>query len=196
MFSKAMVNAKGLLSSASDIPIYCHLRRQPIWGFILVYYEMGFPSGSDGLESSWSVRDLGSILWLGRFLWGGHDNTLQYFAWRIPMGKRAWQATVLVYKESDTTEQLSTALLNIVLKMTTVKRFSFISLIFRSAFIFLIFLSGSTLLFTDQAKYIWLKRLTQTSKTFIRKIDQTFKLMAKETMWSPWFIYKGKKDKK
>ena len=118
------------------------------------------------------------------------------FAWRIPMGKRAWQATVLVYKESDTTEQLSTALLNIVLKMTTVKRFSFISLIFRSAFIFLIFLSGSTLLFTDQAKYIWLKRLTQTSKTFIRKIDQTFKLMAKETMWSPWFIYKGKKDKK
>ena len=30
MFSKAMVNAKGLLSSASDIPIYCHLRRQPI----------------------------------------------------------------------------------------------------------------------------------------------------------------------
>ena len=74
-------------------------------------------------------------------------------AWRIPMGKGAWQATVLLHKESDTTEQLSTALLNIVLKMTTVKRFSFISLIFRSTFIFLIFLSVSTLLFIDQPKY-------------------------------------------
>ena len=30
MFSKAVVNSNGPLPSASDIPIYCHLRRQPL----------------------------------------------------------------------------------------------------------------------------------------------------------------------
>lgn len=37
------------------------------------------------------------------------------------------------------------------------------------------------------------KKLTQKSKTFGRKIDETFKFIAKETTWSPWVIWIGKK---
>ena len=39
---------------------------------------MGFPGGSDGKESAFSVGDLGSIPGLGRSPGGGHGNPLQY----------------------------------------------------------------------------------------------------------------------
>ena len=39
---------------------------------------LGFPGGSDGKESACSVGDLGSIPGLGRFLGGGHGNSLPY----------------------------------------------------------------------------------------------------------------------
>ena len=56
---------------------------------------MGFPGGSDGKESAFNVRDLGLILGLERSPGGGHGNPLQYFlAWRIPMVRGAWRATV------------------------------------------------------------------------------------------------------
>lgn len=55
---------------------------------------------------------------------------------------------------------------------------------------------SALLLFTDQAKYRGIKRLTQKSKTFGRKIDETFKFIAKATTWSPWVIWIGKRKEK
>ena len=67
---------------------------------------LGFPGGSDGKESAYSAGDLG---WEDPLEEGmaTHSNI---FAWRIPMDKGAWRATVHGgHKESDTTEELSTA---------------------------------------------------------------------------------------
>ena len=38
----------------------------------------GFPGGSDGKESTYNVRDVGSIPGLGRALGEGNGNLLQY----------------------------------------------------------------------------------------------------------------------
>ena len=40
------------------------------------------------------LRDSGSIPGLGRSPGEGHGNPLQCFAWRIPMDRGAWRATV------------------------------------------------------------------------------------------------------
>ena len=40
------------------------------------------------------VKDAGSIPGLGRSSGGGHGNPLQYLAWRMPMDRGAWRATV------------------------------------------------------------------------------------------------------
>ena len=40
------------------------------------------------------IRGAGLIPGLGRSPEGGHGNLLKYFAWRIPMDRGAWQATV------------------------------------------------------------------------------------------------------
>ena len=71
---------------------------------------MGFPGGSEGKESACNVGDLGSISGLGRSPGAGHGNPLQYSCLENPHGQRS----LLGYspwgcKESDTTEQLSTA---------------------------------------------------------------------------------------
>ena len=50
----------------------------------------GLPSDSDGKESTCNAGDMGSVLGLGRSPGGGHDNPLQYLAWRIPMDRGAW----------------------------------------------------------------------------------------------------------
>ena len=68
-----------------------------------------FPGGSDGKESTCNVGDLGLIPGLERTP-GGHSNLLQYSCLENPHGERS----LAVYspwscKESDTTEQLSTA---------------------------------------------------------------------------------------
>ena len=53
---------------------------------------LGFPGGSDGKESAWSVGDLGLIPELDRSPWGGHGKLLQYswILWRIPKNRGAW----------------------------------------------------------------------------------------------------------
>ena len=70
---------------------------------------LGFPGGLDGKESTCNVGDLGLIPGLERTP-GGHSNLLQYSCLENPHGERS----LAVYspwscKESDTTEQLSTA---------------------------------------------------------------------------------------
>ena len=73
---------------------------------------LSFPGGSDGKESACNAGDLGSIPGLGRSPGGGHSNTLQFSflensqrrVQRSLVGYRPWDC-----KESDMTEQLSTA---------------------------------------------------------------------------------------
>ena len=55
---------------------------------------MGFPGGSDGKESTYSVQDLGSIPGLGRSLEEGMAAHSRVLAWRIPMDRGAWRAMV------------------------------------------------------------------------------------------------------
>ena len=62
--------------------------------------SLGFPGGSDGKESTCNAGDLGSIPGLGRSL--GWEDPLEegmathssILAWRIPMDREAWWATV------------------------------------------------------------------------------------------------------
>ena len=54
----------------------------------------GFPGGSDGKESTYNVRDVGSIPGLGRASGGGHGNPLQYSSQENPMDGEAWRGTV------------------------------------------------------------------------------------------------------
>ena len=68
---------------------------------------MGFPGGSAGKESARNAGDLGSIPGLGRALEEGMATHSSIFAWRIPMDRGAWRATVHGVTESDMTEQLS-----------------------------------------------------------------------------------------
>ena len=62
---------------------------------------MDFPGGSDGKESTYKAGDLGLIPRLGRTPGGGHGNQLQYSCLDNPMGKGAWQATVLGVAKSQ-----------------------------------------------------------------------------------------------
>ena len=59
----------------------------------------GFLVGSDGKVSACNAGDLDFIPGLGRSPGGGHGNPLQYFAWRIPIDRESWQATVRGCKE-------------------------------------------------------------------------------------------------
>ena len=52
-----------------------------------------------------SVRDVGSILGLGRSPGGGNGNPLQYSCLENPMDRGAWWATILGVAELDTTEE-------------------------------------------------------------------------------------------
>ena len=55
---------------------------------------MGFPGGSDGKESTCNVGDLDSTLRLGGSPGGGHGTHSSTLAWKIPMDRGAWWATV------------------------------------------------------------------------------------------------------
>ena len=55
---------------------------------------LGFPGGSDSEESAYNARDLGSIPELGKSPGEGHGNHSSILAWRIPMDRGAWRATV------------------------------------------------------------------------------------------------------
>ena len=76
--------------------------------FWALHYFLGFPGGSDGKESACNEGDLGLIPGLGRSPAEGHGNHSSILAWRIPMDRGAWQATVHGIAELDTTERLST----------------------------------------------------------------------------------------
>ena len=51
------------------------------------------PGGSDGKDSACNAGDLGLIPGLGRYLGGGTTHS-SILAWRIPMDRGAWRATV------------------------------------------------------------------------------------------------------
>ena len=63
--------------------------------------------GSDGKESTCSVRDLGSIPGLRRSPGEGNGYPLQYSGLENPMDRGAWQATVHRIAELDTTARPS-----------------------------------------------------------------------------------------
>ena len=66
---------------------------------------MGFPSGSDGEESTCNVGHLGSIPGLGRSPGGWHGNPLQYSCLENPHGQRSLVGySPWGRQESDTTE--------------------------------------------------------------------------------------------
>ena len=71
---------------------------------------LGFPGGSDGKRSICNVGDLGLIPGLGRSPGGEHGNSLQYSWLENPHGQRSLAGySPQGCKESDMTEQLSTA---------------------------------------------------------------------------------------
>ena len=55
---------------------------------------LGFSGGSDGKESTCNAGDSGLIPWLIRSPGGGHATHSNIPAWRIPMDRGAWWATV------------------------------------------------------------------------------------------------------
>ena len=67
--------------------------------------DQGFPGGSAGKEFTCHAGDPGSVPGLGRSPGGGHGNLLQYSCLESPHEQRS----LMGCKESDTTEQLSTA---------------------------------------------------------------------------------------
>ena len=58
--------------------------------------------GLDGKESSCNVGDLGSIPGLGRSPGGEHATHSTILAWRIPMDRGDWHATVHAVAKSQT----------------------------------------------------------------------------------------------
>ena len=71
---------------------------------------MGFPGGSDGKESAYSVGDLGSIPGLVRSSGEGHGNPLQYSCLENPHGQSSLEGySPWGHKEVDMTERLSTS---------------------------------------------------------------------------------------
>ena len=63
---------------------------------------MAFLGGSDGKESACNAGDPGSIPGSGRPPGGGMASHSSIPAWRIPMDRGAWQATVYRVAESQT----------------------------------------------------------------------------------------------
>ena len=94
--------------------LHCRLILYHLTKFMHSYYSIlwmkwVFPGGSDGKESAHNEENLGLIPGLGRSPGGGHGNSLQYSYLENPHGRRSLVGySPWSYKESDTTEQLST----------------------------------------------------------------------------------------
>ena len=74
---------------------------------------LSFPCGSDSKEAARNAGDLGSIPGWGRSPGGGHGNPFQYSCLENPHGEGSLVGpTPWGHKESDTTEPLSTALID------------------------------------------------------------------------------------
>ena len=69
--------------------------------FKVTIHPVGFPGSSDGKESTCNAEDPGSIPGLGRSPGEGQGNPLT-LAWRIPMDRGAWQATIHGVAKSQT----------------------------------------------------------------------------------------------
>ena len=85
---------------------------EPMEGIKLIFLRglSKTPAGSDGIEFTCNVGDLGSIPELGRSLGGGHSNPLQLSCLEKPHGQRSLVGYSLWgHKELDTTEWPSTA---------------------------------------------------------------------------------------
>ena len=68
------------------------------------------PGGLDGKESACNAGDPGFDLWVGKIPWRGHGNPRQYSCLENPHGQKGLVGySPWGHKESDTTEQLSTA---------------------------------------------------------------------------------------
>ena len=89
-------------------------------------------SGSDGEESAHRAGDLGSIPGSGRPP-EGNGNPLQGSSLEYSTGSGAWQASVREVAESDTTEQLSYALL--AAEMNTALQINYTSVSFLKLFL-------------------------------------------------------------
>ena len=63
---------------------------------------LGLPCGSDGKESACNAGDLASIPGLGRAPEVGMATYSSILAWRIPMDRGAWWATVHWVAKSQT----------------------------------------------------------------------------------------------
>ena len=72
----------------------------------------GFPGSSAAKEYAYNAEDPRLIARWGRSSGGEHGNLLRILAWRIPMDRGGWLATVHGITETDTAERLSTALHN------------------------------------------------------------------------------------
>ena len=73
--------------------------------------DTGFPSVTvvkNPLANAGNIRDIGSILGMGRFPGEGNGNPLQYSCLENAMDREAWRATVHGVTELDTIQQLST----------------------------------------------------------------------------------------
>ena len=76
---------------------------------------MGFPGGSDSIESVCNAEDPGLIPGSGRSPGEGNGNPLQYSCLDSSMGIGAWQATVHEgHKKSDMTEWLSLSIKDVI----------------------------------------------------------------------------------
>ena len=85
---------------------------EPCFSFLPSSCQHSFPDGSDGKESAWNTRDLGSIPGSGRSPGEGNGNPLQYYCLENSMDRRAWRsqggsASLWGHKKSDTTEWLT-----------------------------------------------------------------------------------------
>ena len=88
------VMAQGLFSFGNDsihaktmhfcTSCRCHLHMSLGLGILPTLVFVGFPHGSAGKESAYSMGDLGSIPGLGRSLEKGKANHSSILAWRIP----------------------------------------------------------------------------------------------------------------
>ena len=81
-----------------------------IFFFELSILFLGFSGDLDCKESTCTTGDLGSTPGWGISLEEGMAIHSRILAWKIPMDRGAWQATVHSVSELDTTEHLSTEL--------------------------------------------------------------------------------------
>ena len=66
---------------------------------------LGFPGGSEGIESTCNAGDLGLIPGLGRSPRGGHGNPRQYSCLENPTDGGVWWATVRGVTKSQTQQR-------------------------------------------------------------------------------------------